>query len=259
MPRLNDPLTPDTPINVLSITEGIVAGLKMMIPPREVEDPLVVRLKLRAALTVFPLPISFATPQYVNDPPLWMYTCLQLKIVPGHLRYEFGTAGSFLLAFAAAVRAPYPSVTPATEQRLCSLFSSVCLNFINHPATRGVEDLMLTVEFSLADAEQVFTLLDGALIGEVYGREAERTYIATRERLAPRFFPGGAEDALRRATYKGSVVGDGRHDNRNKNSDQKKRRGEVQRECNRCKEKFCGPFSFHSKTCKGKEKTDGKK
>ena len=37
MPRLNDPLTPDTPINVLSITEGIVAGLKTMIPPREAE------------------------------------------------------------------------------------------------------------------------------------------------------------------------------------------------------------------------------
>ena len=81
------------------IGSAIEKVLTAVLPAKVEEDPLVRRLRVRAGLVTLPEPILLNNPRWLKEPSLWPLFAAHHKMVKGHLRCDFGSAGPLTFSF----------------------------------------------------------------------------------------------------------------------------------------------------------------
>ena len=231
------------------IGSAIEKVLTAVLPVKVEEDPLVRRLRVRAGLVTLPEPILLNNPRWLKEPSLWPLFAAHHKVVKGHLRCDFGSAGPLTFSFEQEIKKAYPRVESCTVAQISELFVQLILIYLNHPMISGVEDLMVTIDPILNRAYDVIAKLDCDLIREVLGVNAADSFLQHRLALNPLSFAGSAEEALKRTTYKRENTNPGRAQH------PKSRRVESDVraiKCRQCQETLPkgGNFSAHNKICK---------
>ena len=234
-----------------TVGKAIEKVLTTVFPAKVEEDPLVRRLRVRAGLVTLPEPVLLNNPRWLKEPCLWPLFAAHHKVVKGHLRSDFGSAGPLALSFEQEIQKAYPRVDVNVILQLAELFGQMILIYLNHPSVSGVEDLMITIDPIINRGNEVFAKLDSDLVRDTLGANAADTFFQHRVSLNPLLFAGSAEDALKRATNKRDTS-----DPRGKPRERKSRRIETGPiKCRHCLETLPkgGNYAMHNKICKMKK------